>query len=63
MHESAFPRKRGTTEPDVRFRAQTRMRKPSNPYMHGNGKAELWKSGKAQIRLSDSVGIHRCGFQ
>ncbi|MCP2936953.1 hypothetical protein NK983_30120, partial [Salmonella enterica subsp. enterica serovar Typhimurium] len=62
MHEPAFPRKRGTTEPDVRIRAQTRKRKPSNPHMHGNGEAELRKSVKARIRLPGSVEIRRCGF-
>ncbi|MBA4280764.1 MAG: hypothetical protein C0437_15450 [Ralstonia sp.] len=51
MHETAFLRKRGTTEPDVRFGAQTRKRKPSNPHMHGSGNAELRGSVKARIRL------------
>ncbi|PPV42018.1 hypothetical protein C5L43_03565 [Ectopseudomonas oleovorans] len=62
MHESAFLRKRGTTKPDVRIRAQTWKRKPSNPYRHGNGEAELRVSTKARIRLSGFGETRRCGF-
>ncbi|PRG98603.1 hypothetical protein C6V08_19690 [Burkholderia gladioli] len=59
----AFLAKHGTDEADACFRAETRKRKPSNPYMRGSTKAELCRPGKARKRLPDSVGIRRCGFQ
>ncbi|QCX48239.1 hypothetical protein E7Z57_03470 [Ralstonia pseudosolanacearum] len=62
MHESAFARKRRSTELAVCFRGQARIRKPSNPYWHRSAKAELWMSGKTRIRFPGSVEIRRYGF-
>ncbi|PSD16098.1 hypothetical protein C7E14_09315 [Stenotrophomonas maltophilia] len=62
MHGHAFPSKRGTAKTGLCFRAKAWMRKPSNPYMHGNAEAELWRSRKARMRFPDSVGIRPCGF-
>ncbi|MBZ7653119.1 hypothetical protein FML28_25240 [Klebsiella grimontii] len=48
MHGYDFPPKRGTAEADACFGEKARRHKPSNPYMHGNAEAELWRSGKAR---------------
>ncbi|RIV66911.1 hypothetical protein D2W72_20470 [Burkholderia pseudomallei] len=62
MRGCALPPRRGSVEADACFRAKARRRKPSNPYMHGNAKAALCRSGKTRMRFPDSVGIRRCGF-
>ncbi|HBP5926173.1 hypothetical protein FA454_02580 [Pseudomonas aeruginosa] len=63
MHGHASPSKHGTAKTGPCFRAEARRRKPSNPHMHGNAEAELWRSGKTRMRFPDSVGIRPCGFQ
>ncbi|AWS90062.1 hypothetical protein CKA37_08595 [Pseudomonas aeruginosa] len=62
MYGCVFPPKHGTAKTGPCFRAEARMRKPSNPYMHGNAEAELSRSGKARMWIPDSVGIRPCGF-
>ncbi|MCO2273893.1 hypothetical protein FA378_05225 [Pseudomonas aeruginosa] len=62
MHGYAFPSRHGTAKTGSYFRAEARRRKPSNPYMHGNAEAELWRSEKARMRFPDSVGIRPCRF-
>ncbi|EEE05465.1 hypothetical protein BURMUCGD2M_3697 [Burkholderia multivorans CGD2M] len=41
MHEHAFVPKHGTAKLVSCFRAQARMRKPTNPYKHKNAEAAL----------------------
>src|SRR3546814_10472055 len=55
MHEAALPPRRGSVDADACFRADARKRKLPNPNMHGNVEAELCRTGKARIRLPDSV--------